>query len=418
MLLIAIGLFVALIAVMMVALPRVGVSEGLSTLLIFMTTIAAVSISGAYIAYRLRLVRWLRSLRWALLVVMILTVALIFLNVWVTAHLMFISEYDLGVTGLLLIFAGVIALIFGFFVSSAITESIREMAKAAEQVAQGKLDTRLEVHGNDELAEFARTFNWMATSLQEVDEQKRKLDQERRDLIAYASHDLRTPVTSIRAMIEALIDGVVTDTQTTDRYLHNMESEIAHLTKLIDNLFELAQFDAGHVKLDYQMASLRDLISDTLGSMSVRAQQQGIELTGEVDPGVDMLYIAPDKVQRILSNLLDNALRYTPQGGKVSLKATLEPSEVKVIVRNSGTGMANLDLSQVFTRFYREERSRAQSKDGHRGAGLGLAITRGFVEAHGGKIWAESDPVNGVTFTFTLPRHTAAPLEESAKALL
>jgi signal transduction histidine kinase len=417
MLLTAIILFVVLIAVMMVALPYVGVSEGLSTLLIFMTAIAAISISGAYIAYRLRLVRWLRSLRWALLVIMILTVALIFLNVWVTAHLMFISEYDLGVTGLLLIFAGAIAVIFGFFVSSAITESIREMAKAAEQVAQGKLDTRLEVRGNDELAEFATTFNWMATSLQEVDEQKRKLDQERRDLIAYASHDLRTPVTSIRAMIEAMIDGVVTDPQTTDRYLHNMESEIAHLTRLIDNLFELAQFDAGHVKLDYQMASLRDLISDTLGSMSVRAQQQGIELTGEVDPGVDMLYIAPDKVQRVLSNLLDNALRYTPQGGKVSLKATLEPNDVKVIVLNSGTGMANLDLSQVFTRFYREEKSRAQSKDGHRGAGLGLAITRGFVEAHGGKIWAESDPVKGVTFTFTLPRRTTPVAEESVKAL-
>jgi len=415
MLLIAIGIFVLLIAAMMVALPRVGVSAGLSTLLIFMTTIAVVSISGAYVAYRFRLIRWLRSLRWALLVVMILTVVLIFLNVWVTAHLMFISEYDLGVTGLLLIFAGVIALIFGFFVSSAITESIREMAKAAEQVAQGKLDTRLEVRGNDELAEFAKTFNWMATSLQEVDEQKRRLDQERRDLIAYASHDLRTPVTSIRAMIEAMIDGVVTDPQTTDRYLHNMESEIEHLTKLIDNLFELAQLDAGHVKLDYQMASLRDLISDTLGSMSVRAQQQGITLTGQVDPGVDMLYIAPDKVQRILSNLLDNALRYTPQGGKVSLKAILEPADVKVIVRNSGTGMANLDLSQVFTRFYREERSRAQSKDGHRGAGLGLAITRGFVEAHGGKIWAETDPVNGVTFTFTLPRRTTPPPEDSLK---
>ncbi len=408
MLLIAIGLFVVLIVALMYAFPRLGVSEDLSTLLFFMTAIATASISGAYIAYRLRLIRWLRSLRWALLVIMILTVALIFLNVWVTAHLMFISEYDLGVTGLLLIFAGAIALVFGFFVSSAITESIREMGKAAEQVAQGKLETRLEVRGNDELAEFARTFNWMATNLQEVDEQKRRLDQERRDLIAYASHDLRTPVTSIRAMIEAMIDGVVTDEQTTDRYLHNMELEIAHLTRLIDNLFELAQLDAGHLKLDYQMASLRDLISDTLGSMSVRAHQQGIELTGEVDPRVDMLYIAPDKVQRILSNLLDNALRYTPPGGQVSLKATLEPKDVKVVVHNSGKGMANLDLSQVFTRFYREEKSRAQSKDGHRGAGLGLAITRGFVEAHGGKIWAESDPAQGVTFTFTLPRRRAA----------
>ncbi len=137
--------------------------------------------------------------------------------------------------------------------------------------------------------------------------------------------------------------------------------------------------------------------------MSIRAQQQRIVLTGEVAEGVDMLSIAPDKVQRILNNLLDNALRYTPEGGSVALKARLKGDTVLVQVHNSGDGMAGIDLSQVFTRFYREERSRAQAKDGHRSAGLGLAITRGFVEAQGGKIWVDSDPSRGVTFSFTLP---------------
>ncbi len=398
----ALGVLALLIGGVMIALPRIGVSEDLSTLLIVMAVIGAASIAGGYVAYRLRLARWLRSLRWALLVTMVLTVGLIFLNVWVTAQLMFISQVDLMVTGVLLIFAGSIALIFGFFVSSAITEGIRELARAAEQIAQGKLETRLDVRGNDELAEFGTTFNWMAQSLQEVDKQKRELDQQRRDLIAWASHDLRTPVTSIRAMIEAMVDGVVSDPQTTNRYLHNMDLEIQHLTKLIDNLFELAQLDAGHITLNYQMASLRDLISDTLGSMSIRAQQQNIRLTGEVADGVDLLYIAPDKVQRILNNLLDNALRYTPEGGIVALMARLDGDDVRVQVHNSGAGMVGIDMTQVFTRFYREERSRAQAKDGHRGAGLGLAITRGFVEAHGGKIWVNSD-ADGVTFTFTLP---------------
>lgn len=189
------GLVAVVAAVFVLTMPLAHAADGLSTLLTLMAAIATLSICGAYAAYRLRLVRRLRSLRWALLVTMLLTVGLIFVNVWVTAQLMFISEYDLAVTGALLVFAGVIALVFGFFVSSAITESIREMAKAAERVAQGKLDTRLAVHGNDELADFARTFNWMAASLQEVDEQKRRLEQERRDLIAWASHDLRTPVT-------------------------------------------------------------------------------------------------------------------------------------------------------------------------------------------------------------------------------
>lgn len=388
--------------------------EELSTLLLLMLVIAVVSIGGAYIAYRLRLVRYLHSLRWALLVTMFLTVALIFLNVWVSAQLMFINEYDLAVTGALLVFAGVIALIFGYFVSSAITESIREMAKAAELLAEGKLETRVRVDGNDELAEFARRFNWMVSSLQEVDEQKRRLDQQRRDLIAWASHDLRTPVTAIRAMIEAMIDGVVTDSQTTDRYLHNMELEVQNLTRLIDNLLELAQLDAGHIKLDYQMISLRDLISDSLGGISVRARQQGITVSGMVDPNIDLVYIAPDKIQRVLSNLLDNALRYTPEGGRVTLRAVSDGDGVRVSVQNSGPGMVAIDLSQVFTRFYREERSRARSQDGQRGAGLGLAITRGFVEAHGGKIGVTSDPVEGVTFTFTLPGAQPATTEGDA----
>ncbi len=367
-----------LIGAVMFTLPRLGVSEDLGTLLIVMAVIGVASIAGGYVSYRLRLARWLGSLRWALLVTMILTVALIFLNVWVTAQLMFISQIDLMVTGVLLIFAGAIALIFGFFVASAITDSIRELARAAEQIAQGKLETRLTVRGNDELAEFGTTFNWMAQSLEDVDKQKRELDQQRRDLIAWASHDLRTPVTSIRAMIEAMVDGVVSDPQTTKRYLHNMDLEIQHLTRLIDNLLELAQLDAGHITLNYQMTSLRDLISDTLGSMSIRAQQQNIRLTGKVADGVDVLYIAPDKVQRILNNLLDNALRYTPEGGVVALTARLDGDSVRVQVHNSGAGMVGIDLAQVFTRFYREERSRAQAKDGHRGAGLGLAITRGF----------------------------------------
>ncbi|MCC6802699.1 MAG: HAMP domain-containing protein [Anaerolineae bacterium] len=382
----------------------------LGTLLLLMMVIAVLSISGAYTAYRLRLVRYLRSLRWALLVTMFLTVALIFLNVWVSAQLMFINEYDLAVTGALLVFAGVIALIFGFFVSSALTESIREMAKAAEQIAQGKLETRLRVEGNDELAEFARRFNDMVTSLQQVDEEKHRLDQQRRDLIAWSSHDLRTPVTAIRAMIEAMIDGVVTDPATTARYLHNMELEVQNMTRLIDNLLELAQLDAGHIKLDYQIISLRDLISDSLGSIRVRARQQGITVNGELDPKVDLVYIAPDKIQRVLSNLLDNALRYTPEGGQITLRAQRDRDSVRVSVQNNGAGMVALDLSQVFTRFYREEASRSRSQDGHRGAGLGLAITRGFVEAHGGKIWVESDPAQGVTFTFTLPLKPAPAL--------
>jgi signal transduction histidine kinase len=379
--------------------------DELTLLLAYMVAITIVALSVAYIAYRLRLVRWLRSLRWALLVAMILTVGLIFLNVWVTARLMFISEYDLKITTALFVLGGLIALVFGFLVSGAITDGIREMARGAEQIAKGDFTTRLPVHGNDELAHLAKTFNWMAANLQEMDEQKRVLEQTRRNLIAWASHDLRTPLTAIRAMVEAMNDGVVADPATMKRYLGNMQGEIHNLSHLIDNLFELAQLDAGHLQLQFEAGSLHDLISDTLGSMTLRAQQSQIALRGDVDPRIDPVHMAADKVQRVLNNLLDNALRYTPAGGEVSLRAVKDGDYARVSVRNFAPNMPLPDASQIFIRFYRQEQSRAQTQDGYRGAGLGLAITRGFVEAHGGKIWVESQPQEGITFTFTLPRN-------------
>ncbi len=377
--------------------------DELTLLFIIMIAIAIFTISAAYGAYRLRLWRWLRSLRWAVLTAMLLTVVLIFVNVWITARLMFISEYDLRITTALFIFAGLIAVAFGSLVSTAITDGIREAARGAEALARGDLNARLNVRGNDELAKFAQTFNWMAERLQEMDEQKRQLEQNRRNLIAWASHDLRTPLTAIRVMTEAMNDGMVDDPQTMKRYLANMSSEIRSLNQLIDNLFELAQLDAGHVKLSFEAGSLRDLISDTLGSMTPRAAQQNIVLHGAVEAGVDPVEMAADKMQRVLNNLLDNALRYTPSGGEVSVSAARVGDQVCISVRNYALDMKLPDAEQIFTRFYRREQSRAQSEDGYRGAGLGLAITRGFIEAHRGTIKVESTPEQGVIFTITLP---------------
>ncbi|MCK6577799.1 MAG: ATP-binding protein [Anaerolineae bacterium] len=377
--------------------------ESLETLLTLLTAIALFSMGSAYAIYRARLLRRLPSLRWALFVMVILIVALLFANVWVSAQLMFISPYDLNLTGVLLVFAALVAIGFGFFVSRAITEAISELGGAAERIAQGRLDTRLPVEGRDELAQFARTFNAMARSLQELDAQKRQLDQQRRDLIAWASHDLRTPVTSIRAMIEALADGVVSDPASTARYARDMQSEIENLTRLIDNLLELAQLDAGHIHLDKQPTSLRDMVSDTLSGMSARAALAGIALSGAVDDSVDLISAAPDKIQRVLNNLLDNALRYTPRGGTVRIIVERDRDMAHIVVNNHAEGMEMLDVTSAFTRFYRRESSRARSDDGRRGAGLGLAIARGFVEAHGGIIEAQSSPGQGVTITVRLP---------------
>lgn len=406
-----ITLFMISICVSLVATLVIGTavlnlsSDDMQQLIIIMTATGLMTTITSYGFYRMGLIQWFHSLRWTVMLMILFTAALILLNVWILAEIMFIDEHYVTLTSTMLVFAGLTAISFGFFVSKAMTDRLCKLSTAANQLAEGDLSTRLKVEGNDEIALLTSSFNTMAENLQRVDDQKRKLEKARRDLIAWVSHDLRTPLASMRVMMEAMADGVVTDEETVQRYIQSSLAEIAHLSHLIDDLFQLAQLDVGHYKLDYQPASLRDLVSDTLGSMMPKAQQKQIELSGFVADDIDIMYIAPDKIQRVLYNLVGNAITYTPEGEQVTIAAQFLPDKkiVRVDVNNSGVVLDTGVLPNLFDSFYRGEESRAQSDDGARGTGLGLAIARGFVEAHGGEIWAESDPRTGTTFSFSIP---------------
>lgn len=407
-----IGIIAAMIGALLVIVNTTDpTASEMILLILFMATTGISTLVVSYFIYHHGITRWFRSLKWALLVTVVLTVALIFVNVWVMARLMFINYEDLTITTALLFFAGLTAIAFGFFVTSTITDSISELASTAEKLAQGDLSARMDVRGNDELARLTETINWMASNLQEIDEQKRAIEQTRRNLIAWVSHDLRTPLTSMRVMIEALQDGVVTEPVEVDRYLDNTKNEIENLSRLIHDLFELAQIDVGHLRLDYQYASLCDLISDTIGSMMARASNKQIQLTGQVSQDIDPVYMAPDKIQRVLYNLIDNAIEHTPVHGSITIDAHCLPtlSGCKIIqinVHNTGETIKQDEMEHVFTSFYRSEQARTRRDDEKRGAGLGLAISRGFVEAHRGKIWLENthNPT-GIRFSFTIPRY-------------
>jgi signal transduction histidine kinase len=372
-------------------------------LVVFMSGSGLLTVLLAYLLYRRGIVQWFPSMHWSLLTSVVITVALIFVNVWFTAQLMFISKHDLVLTIALLLYAGLTALLFGLFIVATLTSRIDKLAQAARQVAEGKLETRLAVEGSDEIAKLAETFNWMASSLQKLDSQKRLVEQTRRTLIAGVSHDLRTPLTTMRVMIEAIADGVVTDPDTVARYVHSTLSELQHLSRLIDDLFELAKLDAGQLELQFDMSSLNDLISDVLSSMSVQATQHHIRVDGCVNPDADLVYMAPDKIQRVIYNLLDNALSYTPPDGLVTINACRDGAHIRVDVHNTGSYIDPVHVPHIFESFYRGESSRVRGDDGRRGTGLGLAIARGFVEAHRGKIWVDSTPERGTTFSFTLP---------------
>jgi signal transduction histidine kinase len=356
-----------------------------------------------FLSHRLGWWRRLPRLSYALIFGYILAGGLTLFNVWVTARLMFLNQHDLALGSLLLFFAGGISVAFGYFLSNAITQALEKLVKGAEEISQGDFSTRVPVTGQDEVARLSTAFNQMAIHLEHAAAAERALDEARRNLVAWASHDLRTPLTSLRAMIDALSDGVVDDPETISRYLRQSQNEITRMSELIDDLFALAQLDAGHLELDCEWITLSDMISDTLESFAVRAEAQKVTLEGSVAPEVDPVYAAPDKLSRILDNLLANALRHTPEEGMIQIRAAAEEDHVLVQVEDNGTGISSKDLPHIFDRFYRGERSRTRKSDPGGGAGLGLAIAKGLVEAHGGKIWVEGDSDSGAKFWFTLP---------------
>lgn len=397
---IAAALAVTLLLIALVMNPPMGDLLELGRLL---GITAVISAGVGYLSHRMGWWRQFRSLSRALIVSHLIAAGLTLLNVWLTARLMFINEHDLSLAVLLVLFAGGITVSFGAFIASSSTQALNRLALGAEQLSEGNFSIRVAEDGQDEIARLARTFNQMVARLAQAAAAERALEETRRDLVAWASHDLRTPLASLRAMVDALAEGVVSDPETVERYLRQCQNEIERMNRLIDDLFVLAQIDAGGLTLVCEPASLSDLISDSLTGFVEQARSRDIRLAGTADPGVDPVFMAPEQISRVLNNLIDNALRHTPAGGSVTVEARPEQGQVRVSVQDTGPGIAPEDRPHVFERFFRGEKSRTRLSYDQGGSGLGLAIARGIVEAHGGRIWLDPDSP-GAVFHFTLNR--------------
>ena len=365
-----------------------------------MTLTTFLSLVLAFIAYRLGWINRSPHLHWSLMSVYVLAGVLVFINVWIIARLMFVTNHDLLLATILIVFATGIAAAVGFFLSAALTDRIFTLNRAAERIAGGELSTRVTTEGRDELTQLAQSFNTMAAQLEAAQARQHELDTLRRELVAWVSHDLRTPLTSMRAILEALADGVIDDPATVQRYYQIAQQDIRSLSQLIDDLFEISQIDAGGLKLDIATNSIGDLISDTIESFSETARRQNVQLAGEVQPGTDPIKLDAPRVGRVLANLTANALRHTPAGGRVHLSARRTIAGVEIEVMDTGEGIRPEDLPYIFDRFYRGEKSRSRATGG---AGLGLAVARGIIEAHGGRIRAESQVGQGARLIFDLP---------------
>jgi len=293
---------------------------------------------------------------------------------------------------LALVAAGVVAILVSLLLSRGVVAPVRILTTASQRIADGHYGERVQSKGSDELGQLANSFNQMAEKLEQVESM-------RRQLIGDVSHELRTPLTAIKGSMEGLMDGVLLASPETYQQIHQEADRLAHL---VDDLQELSRVEAGAYPLDIRPVVVSRLIQTTFKGFAGQAQSKGIELSGEISAELPVFLVDEDRITQVLTNLVGNALQYTPRGGQVTISSRRQGNEIHISVADTGIGIPAESLPHLFTRFYRVDKSRSRQAGG--GSGIGLTIARHLVEAHGGRIWVESaGEAQGSTFTFSIP---------------
>ncbi len=299
--------------------------------------------------------------------------------------------------------AAAIALLVARWLARGMTQPLRDMARAARRMETGDYSRRVVTNSRDEVGQLAVAFNRMSSELE-------SLERVRRDLVANVSHELKTPISALRAHLENLLDGVERPEPAT---LQVMLAQSERLGRLVDQLLELSRLESGDLPLHREEVQLRPLVSRVLSEIEVTRARDDVELAQEVPEDLPAIFADAERVHQVLFNLLDNAVRFTPSGGQVRVTASRHNGSVDVAVTDTGPGIDAEHLPRLFDRFYRVDTARSREEGG---TGIGLAIARSVVEAHGGRIWAESEPGKGSTFTFELPVATRLPDETGQQA--
>lgn len=286
--------------------------------------------------------------------------------------------------------AALVSVVLGIFLARTITRPVSELTRAARRMAKGELAQRVNVHSRDEVGELAAAFNQMSADLA-------RADQVRRQMTADIAHELRNPLTVVGGYLDAMRAG---DLQPTPARLEAVYGEIQNLEHLVEDLRTLSLADAGVLVLNHQPLAPRELLNRVAARYEQQAEKKKITLTIQAAGGLPEISVDEARMMQVLSNLVSNALRHTPMQGEIRLSAATTGSALRFAVADTGEGIPADDLGRVFERFYRGDPARY---GGEGEAGLGLAIAKAFVEAHGGKIWAESAPEQGATFILELP---------------
>ncbi len=305
--------------------------------------------------------------------------------------------------GLLLagLIVAALVILFSFFFARRLTRPLAALTEAAEQVKQGKYTQRVKPTGSqDELGQLALAFNAMADTIEADINELRRQEQARRDLIANIAHDLATPLTAIQGFSEALGDDIITEQQARQETAQRIGREVQRLRRLVGDMQQMTTLESGRAHLDLAPLDMQSLVEETLTVIEPECEQTNITLHNEIAPTMPLVRADSDRIIQVLLNLLDNARRHTPANGSIHIRASVKEQFLIIRVCDTGSGIDPNDLSHIFERFYRADRSRT-GKTG--GSGLGLSIVKAIIVAHGGKIWAESNPGQGTTISFSLP---------------
>jgi two-component system OmpR family sensor kinase/two-component system sensor histidine kinase BaeS len=289
--------------------------------------------------------------------------------------------------------AGGLGLLLGLALSRSLTAPLQRMAAAARAIAKRDFSRRVDVEGSEELSEVARAFNEMAVALE-------RSEKQRQNMVADVAHELRSPLSVLQGNLRAILDDVYPLDKAEVSRLYD---ETRLLSRLVDDLRELALADAGQLRLSLQPTDVAQVARSTADSFAPAAEAQDVELRVDVEDGLPAVQADADRLAQILRNLLVNALHHTPAGGSVRIQASQQDGFVDMAVSDTGVGIPPDDQARVFDRFWRADRARTRDERWARGTGLGLSIAQSLVEAHGGRIWIESELGVGSTLHFTLP---------------
>ncbi len=324
-------------------------------------------------------------------------VGLVLASALAGTRLMVVSRREAEIVAVMLVFSVIVALRVASLLSGHAAAQITRLGERLGRLAAGRgADEPVPETGPRELADLAIAANAMARDLAAS-------DRARRELVAAVSHDLRTPIASLGLLVDAVADGVVTSPEEIADYQARMRVHLSHLRELVDDLFELARIDAGDVAWERVPVAVAELVEETAEAFRPAADERSVTLAERVQAGLPPVAASPERLQRVLFNLLENAVAHAPVGGSVTLTADGQNGEVRFEIADTGTGIAAADAARVFDRFYRggDDASRPVG-----GAGLGLAIARAIVEAHGGRIWVANPGEPGARMAFTVPVHS------------